>query len=353
MMNMTKTVSHKVIAHSYNKVLDAGMDDSFIYHETGISKSDVAGEHGRLNITCVSSMYELCRVNKIALIEPDIWDLSLENIMAFSGDLFSLCLTSATAREAILNFINYRAIIGEYDYILLKQDSQNTYIHYIPNISTPWASLDACGTFVLIYKILQYFCENHRPRCNMRFTGDSWIRQLEYCDFFHGDMKFNEPVNCMIFDTRILNEVNNEHNLLVSKYLKNKLQEEISRTCYLYDDNNSLSKEEQLQSLIYKVWMDNDMCDLRIEHISEKLGMSRWTIRRKLMEEGTNYQQLTTIFRREKAIEQLSQKNIKIGDIGESLGFSSHSSFTRFFIKNFNMSPVEYKEALTSLKTKK
>ena len=55
--------------------------------------------------------------------------------------------------------------------------------------------------------------------------------------------------------------------------------------------------------------------------------------------------------RMERAIDCLSETDSPVADIGYELGFSSQSSFTRFFSSNVGLAPASYRRAVRVLQT--
>ena len=60
---------------------------------------------------------------------------------------------------------------------------------------------------------------------------------------------------------------------------------------------------------------------------------------------GKSLSDYTAELRMNKAKKMLKQKDIKINDIVEALGFSDHAYFTRFFKTHVNMTPTEYRNS--------
>ena len=81
----------------------------------------------------------------------------------------------------------------------------------------------------------------------------------------------------------------------------------------------------------------------RFEDIADRLHMSASTLRRRLMDENTSYQQLKDECREAAAIEHLHRNELKIHEIGELLGFSETSSFVRSFRNWTGMTPKAYR----------
>jgi AraC-like DNA-binding protein len=76
------------------------------------------------------------------------------------------------------------------------------------------------------------------------------------------------------------------------------------------------------------------------ERIAAELGMSTRTLRRKLAEEDSSFQQIVYGCRMRQAAQQFRfRRNVSIADVALRLGYSEHSAFTRAFSKWSGMPP--------------
>lgn len=80
-----------------------------------------------------------------------------------------------------------------------------------------------------------------------------------------------------------------------------------------------------------------------IEEIARELAMTSRTLRRKLAEEGTSFQEIKNIARRDTAIHLLSQRQLPVSVIAQRLGYSETAAFTRAFKAWTGVTPVRYK----------
>jgi AraC-like DNA-binding protein len=80
-----------------------------------------------------------------------------------------------------------------------------------------------------------------------------------------------------------------------------------------------------------------------IEDAAKTLHMTKRTLMRKLKDEGTSYQQIKDLVRRDRAIYLLTQHSMPLGDIAEAVGFSDPAVFARAFKGWTGVSPREYR----------
>jgi len=80
-----------------------------------------------------------------------------------------------------------------------------------------------------------------------------------------------------------------------------------------------------------------------VDHIAELLHTSRQTLYRKLKAENVSYQSLLEEVRYASAIKQLQDKDLSLGEIAFSLGFSDLSAFSRAFKRWSGSTPKSFR----------
>jgi len=79
--------------------------------------------------------------------------------------------------------------------------------------------------------------------------------------------------------------------------------------------------------------------EARIDSIAAQMGVSRWTLTRRLKEEGTTFAQVLDDLRREMALHYLSGKKVSVNEAAYLVGFSEAAAFSRAFKRWTGMSP--------------
>ncbi|WP_223677547.1 AraC-like transcriptional regulator QhpR [Azospirillum agricola] len=77
-----------------------------------------------------------------------------------------------------------------------------------------------------------------------------------------------------------------------------------------------------------------------VEDIADALGIARWTLQRRLADEGLSFSDLVERVRRELAGVYIRQRHVPVADIGVLLGYSEVSAFSRAFRRWFGVSPL-------------
>lgn len=84
----------------------------------------------------------------------------------------------------------------------------------------------------------------------------------------------------------------------------------------------------------------------RIENVADNLALHPRALQRLLEKEGVTFADLLNGTRRELALRYLSASNHSISTIGELLGYSAQSSFTRWFSSEFGVPPLSWRNGL-------
>jgi AraC-like DNA-binding protein len=80
-----------------------------------------------------------------------------------------------------------------------------------------------------------------------------------------------------------------------------------------------------------------------LEDAAATLHMTKRTLIRKLKEEGTSYQQIKDLVRRDRAIYLLTNHMMPLSEIATAVGFSDPTVFARAFKNWIGVSPREYR----------
>jgi len=80
-----------------------------------------------------------------------------------------------------------------------------------------------------------------------------------------------------------------------------------------------------------------------VEQVAAQLGLSPRSVQRRLDEEGLQFGELLASVRQELAVAYLAESSRPVTAIAQLLGYSSPSSFTRWFAGAFGMSPQKWR----------
>ena len=96
----------------------------------------------------------------------------------------------------------------------------------------------------------------------------------------------------------------------------------------------------QVVRLLESAALDNGS---NLDMVAARLNMTARTLRRKLIAEGSRFQQLKDNVRRDKAISLFEQPNLSISQISLAVGFTEMATFSRAFKHWTGVSPSTYR----------
>jgi AraC-like DNA-binding protein len=133
------------------------------------------------------------------------------------------------------------------------------------------------------------------------------------------------------------------------------------RTLLIYDPEVKDSAERLCLSLEFRLNIDENLCDHvkviikrrpgfwpDVNYVAEKLEISTRILRRRLQDNGTNYQTLLNTARQEVAEHLLETTHCSMQDIADLCGFSAVKNFSSAFKRWTGMSPTQYRSSLRS-----
>lgn len=83
-----------------------------------------------------------------------------------------------------------------------------------------------------------------------------------------------------------------------------------------------------------------------LEQVSEQLNMAPWTVRRKLVDEGTSFQNVLNNTRKDLAVSYVRDTSLSLGEIAYLLGFGSPTAFQRAFKRWTGEAPGGFRQAI-------
>lgn len=157
----------------------------------------------------------------------------------------------------------------------------------------------------------------------------------QYKELFPCPVLYSQQRSQIVLDRSYMELPLVQNALSLSRFLKDSLAQ-------LIDGNfHSVGLPAQIRAIISKEY-GNNFPDFQV--ICEKLNMTPQTLRRRLKEGKTSYQEIKDSIRKDASIYYLSKPDLSIDEIAMLMGFSEASSFHRAFKKWTNKTPSAFRK---------
>lgn len=156
----------------------------------------------------------------------------------------------------------------------------------------------------------------------------------EHCKAFDAPVYFDQPFNSLVIMKRDLTRAMPDSDPL----LLGVMQDAIRRL------NASTSQQSVVDRARSQVNMALLQGEPTLEDVAENMGMSSWSLQRRLREEGVSFTALVDKVRCEMATHYLQQRKLPISEMALLLGYSEVSAFSRAFRRWFGVSPRQWRQ---------
>jgi AraC-like DNA-binding protein len=243
-----------------------------------------------------------------------------------------------------------QAIMYASDYEHLFNSALTTHFE----MDTQWVICDLQGGDLPIDLLSSMVEQDIASTVNMlRFLMDKkhqqhpWVKEVnfkhgspgdtqDYEDFFMAPVIFNTPHNRIIFDIKALDL---PIRFADSKVLQSSL-EQINQLAAMAESDNLQKRLTRYITEALPQGLPN------INQASEHIGISPSTLKRRLQEENTNYQNLCSYIRKRQAQNLLQDLNNSLLDVALKLGYTDQPAFYRAFKSWHQCTPNAFREKL-------
>jgi len=185
------------------------------------------------------------------------------------------------------------------------------------------------------YKIITSLCNRNDAIEKVCFEFPAPKYEHRYREYFNCDVMFNQPNNYLVVKQEAL-----------SWTCKNACSSTFT-LLQRYADGE-LNKFQLGQSFQEKVSRAIgpllNGCTPTLERVAEQLNMAPWTVRRKLIDDGSSYQFTLNETRKELAISYACDTALTLGEIAYLLGFGSPTAFQRAFKRWTGLAPGQFRQ---------
>ncbi len=247
---------------------------------------------------------------------------SLSNL----GALSLLARDEPTVGQALQVIIAYLALHN--DALLITVTRSNDVAIVRCRLSVPDPAMQGTETAVgMLFRILrQLLGQDWRAEC-VHFTRPPPIDPSPFRKVF-GTLQFGAEFDGIVMDAAILDRPNRMADETLRPFAMQLLR--------LPDPGDTRTMSHRVRHVV-QTFVSSRRCTAAF--VAQRLGMSRRTLSRLLLAEGTTFLALLDDVRREEAEHQLRIGRRKALEIGELLGFAGPSAFNVWFRRCYGMTP--------------
>lgn len=328
------TMDVAVVRRQFDSLLQLGIPRISLENALGFSRDQLAGENFRIPVTNnVNMIKEAVKIGgpKITI---KLGALATPEIIGILGKIMENCSNLAEATAQFIRFQNLYFGVSRYGI-----RTEGNYSIFTHSIITPIpdyeyrlvTEVNLSVSAAAIRKLVGEDIAFHEVRLSY---GEPDYSDA-YRDHFRCAIKFNQKEDAIVVHRKLGAAA------IPGSYphLKEILSEYAENLVNRLENGNAFRDKVRriISDLLPKGIVD-------IENVSSQLGMSRWTLNRRLRTEGTRFRQIMTELRREFATAYLENQNLTITEIAFLLGYSEQSAFFRAFKKWTGLTPSQYRE---------
>ena len=251
------------------------------------------------------------------------------------GPVSLLLRHEATLRDIIAAAIEYRRLINELVHVYIREDGRSAVIEWtlIPGLRGTQA-INLLATIAYRVLVDGAGCD-WQPEC-LHFRHSCPENVATFRRIFRCSVEFDSSFDGMSCTAESLDARNEFADLELTVHARRLL----NLMPGVRDDD---TMSQRVQSTIPFLLSDGQA---HAEGVASCLGVPLRTLQRRLIAEGQPFSDLLNEARRELAIRYLGNSNQSITAVAQLTGYSALSSFTRWFVSEFGMSPRQWRRLM-------
>ncbi len=329
-----KTISIAQVLLLLESAKRAGVSTEALLEECGISTSVLDQEDGRISRqSFIQLMLAVMRQTEDEFMGFGQGRVSRPGTFSMMAHALINC---ATLEKAILRGIAFYELFNLAIYGELVKKPGEASLRYHARHEIDYQNHIMEALVFLALRFLSWLIGQQIVPIKICFDFES-NDEGDYAAQFPCPVFYNQQVTEIVMDERYMNMPLIQNSLSLSKFLKSSLKE------LMDGDIENASLNARIRSIISKEF-GNNFPDFSV--ICEKLNMTPQTLRRRLKEENTSYQEIKDNIRKDASVFYLSKPELTIDEIAMLMGFSEASSFHRAFKKWTGKTPSVFRQEL-------
>ncbi|NPU92685.1 MAG: AraC family transcriptional regulator [Gammaproteobacteria bacterium] len=257
-----------------------------------------------------------------------------ENIPVFKGQVIEyLFLSSATFGEGLKRALNYQRLLSDAVNATLDQDAKG---YFVGNITFTGGLRHLSECVVIgVLRFFDYVTEGRFKPLEIHFEHAAGKHPDEYARVYKCPVLFSQPGNRIYFAPEIMNLPSGHAEPELLRLHEQLASEHVAK----------LEKQDFIAKVNRLIGELLESGNANLETVADRLGIKPRSLRTKLTEVDTNFNQLLADYRCNLAKKLLARTDESIDEIVYLTGFSEPSTFYRAFKRWVGSTPVEYRKS--------
>jgi len=254
----------------------------------------------------------------------------------------SLLLThKRTLREVLLAMINYRHLMNEA--LALQMEDAGTDVIIREEVVTDMTTHSRQATELalgVLARAAGALLGNRWKPHRVMFSHEAPPDLQLHRRIFKCKLAFGSEYNAFVCAAKDLDSPSSAANPALERYAEQLLQS----LPKAQDRSTSMEVREAIYVLL-------PMGRATVEQVAQKLGLNVRTLQRQLEDDSATFSGLINSVRRELAVRYVRSGQHSLGQVAELLGYSTQTSFTRWFKSEFGVAPRQWQPDEASERT--
>jgi AraC-like DNA-binding protein len=340
MFRRSKSVASQHV-HGLMRVLEqGGLDPIEFARRAGVTADEMAEPQGRIGLLKYTRVLEFMQSMPQQLPPGPVGMVCFEEEFPV---LSAACYNARSAREALRTFLAYRPLMNEASSIHVREREGMMQVEYVAEGPPRCAAMQAACSFDMVAQLLRVYDPGRATPLSARLVGAESGFGRRLAASLGGPVEADAGASVLTFSAARLDDPFPHHNPALQRVLLRDLDRSLA------DLARDASLAASVERLLHRAMGGRGSLDAHavLEQVCAELRVTRWTLRRRLVEEGQSFKALHARVKAQAARRLLDDSSLTVGEISDRLGFTTPGSFSRFFRREVGSSPLRYRQGGT------
>lgn len=330
---MTRMVRAAALTNYFEVAQQAGLNPALLLSEAGLNRSLLTDPDARLPVSNVAMLLE----ESARLSSCPTFGLRMAETRQISdfGAVGLFITHQRTLREVLLSLITYRHLLNEALTLQVADVGRNVIIRQEVVTDSPgyWRQASELALGVMS-RVGGALLGSHWKPERVMFRHEAPPDLQLHRRLFRCRLEFGGEYNAFVCVAADLDYPCSAANPALARYAEQLLQ--------TLPKAGDRTIEAEVHEAIYLLL---PMGRATLEQVAQSLAINLRTLQRQLETRGVTFSDLVNSVRRDLAVRYIESGIHSLGHVAELLGYSTQTSFTRWFKSEFGVSPAQWQKS--------